>query len=75
MRNGTASAMVTDAVAADFRTGKAHTAYVYSPHAGRSRPLKILMRKRLFLRNISGEDFFDMRDKTGTRLRSPILGR
>jgi len=34
MRNATASAMVTDAVAADFPTGKAHTAYLYSPHAG-----------------------------------------
>jgi len=34
MRNATASAMVTDAVAADFPTGKAHTAYLYSPQAG-----------------------------------------
>jgi phenol hydroxylase P5 protein len=37
--------------------------------------VKVLMRKRLFPKDIYREDFFDQRDKVGTRVRSPLLKR
>jgi phenol/toluene 2-monooxygenase (NADH) P5/A5 len=70
-----ATGMVTDVVAADFATCKAHTAYLCGPPPMVEAAVKTLMRKRLFPRDIYREDFFDQRDKTGTRVRSPILGR
>ena len=70
-----ATGLVTDVVAGEFETCKGHTAYLCGPPPMVEAAVKMLMRKRLFPKDIYREDFFDQRDKVGTRVRSPLLKR
>src|SRR2546421_2209952 len=70
-----ATGLVTDVVASEFETFKGHTAYLCGPPPMVEAAVKVLMRKRLFPKDIYREDFFDQRDKVGTRVRSPLLKR
>ncbi|HKN49124.1 MAG TPA: oxidoreductase, partial [Actinomycetota bacterium] len=70
-----ATGLVTDVVAGEFETCKGHTAYLCGPPPMVEAAVKVLMRKRLFPKDIYREDFFDQRDKVGTRVRSPLLKR
>lgn len=63
---------VTDAVADEFATCAGHVAYLCGPPAMVEAALKMLMKKRLFPRDIYREDFFDARDKVAG-VRSPLL--
>jgi phenol hydroxylase P5 protein len=64
---------VTDAVEADFDTCAGHVAYLCGPPAMVEAALKVLMRKRLFPRDIYREDFFDSSDNATGGVRSPLL--
>lgn len=71
--DGIAHGMVTDVVAADFSTCRGHVAYLCGPPPMVDAAIKMLVRKRLFPRDIYREDFFDSSDKdTGKALR-PLL--
>jgi len=71
---GMASGFVTDAVDADFETCKGHTAYLCGPPPMVEAALGLLMRKRLFPRDIYREDFFDAADKANdSAIRSPLI--
>lgn len=69
MRHGN----VTDAVDADFETCAGHVAYLCGPPPMVEAALKMLMKKRLFPRDIYREDFFDNSDKATGGVRSPLL--
>lgn len=64
---------VTDAVDADFETCGGHVAYLCGPPPMVEAALKMLMKKRLFPRDIYREDFFDASDKATGGVRSPLL--
>lgn len=64
---------VTDAVEADFDTCGGHVAYLCGPPPMVDAALKMLMKKRLFPRDIYREDFFDASDKATGGVRSPLL--
>jgi phenol hydroxylase P5 protein len=66
---------VPDQVAADFDRCAGHMAYVCGSPGFVDDTVKALMRKRLFPRDIAREDFFDMSDKVGGGVRSPLLKR
>jgi phenol/toluene 2-monooxygenase (NADH) P5/A5 len=71
---GFAHGTVTAAADDDFPTCQAHTAYLCGPPPMIEAALKMLMKKRLFPRDIYREDFYDARDKaTGGGVRSPLL--
>ncbi|MGN6609914.1 MAG: NADH:ubiquinone reductase (Na(+)-transporting) subunit F [Jatrophihabitans sp.] len=70
--DGVAEGFVTDAVDADYDTCAGHTAYLCGPPAMVDAALKLLMRKRLFPRDIYRENFFDASDKSGGA-KSPLL--
>ncbi|MES4889586.1 2Fe-2S iron-sulfur cluster-binding protein [Streptomyces sp. NPDC096012] len=73
---GFAHGRVTDVLDADLETCRGHVAYLCGPPPMVDAALKLLMRKRLFPRDIYREDFFDERDKAaGTGVRSPLLKR
>lgn len=69
---GIRTGFVTDAVDADFETCRDHVAYLCGPPVMVDAALKMLMRKRLFPRDIYREDFFDASDKAGG-VRSPLI--
>jgi phenol hydroxylase P5 protein len=71
--DGFAHGLVTAAVEADFPTCQGHTAYLCGPPPMVEAALKMLMRKRLFPRDIYREDFYDTRDKATGAVRSPLL--
>lgn len=73
--DGFASGMVTDVLDADLETAARHVAYVCGPPPMVDAAVKLLMRKRLFPRDIFREDFFDASDKATGGLRSPLLKR
>lgn len=64
---------VTDAVDADFDTCGGHVAYLCGPPPMVDAALKMLMKKRLFPRDIYREDFFDASDNAAGGVRSPLL--
>lgn len=64
---------VTDAVEADFDTCAGHIAYLCGPPPMVEAALKMLMKKRLFPRDIYREDFFDTSDNATGGVRSPLL--
>lgn len=64
---------VTDAVDEDFQTCAGHVAYLCGPPPMVEAALKMLMKKRLFPRDIYREDFFDARDNATGGVRSPLL--
>ncbi len=70
-----ATGFVTDAVNADFESCKWHTAYLCGPPPMVEAAMKMLMKKRLFPRDIYREDFFDQSDKATGGVRSPLLRR
>jgi phenol hydroxylase P5 protein len=71
---GFAHGTVTAVAGDDFPTCQGHTAYLCGPPPMIEAALKMLMRKRLFPRDIYREDFYDARDKaTGGGVRSPLL--
>lgn len=63
---------VTDALGDEFDTCAGHVAYLSGPPPMVDAALKMLMKKRLFPRDIYREDFFDERDKAAG-VRSPLL--
>lgn len=67
--------MVTDAVADDFATCRGHVAYLCGPPAMVEAAVKVLMRRRLFGRDIYREDFFDQHGSTAKAVRSPLIRR
>lgn len=71
--DGIAHGMVTDVVASDFDTCRGHVAYVCGPPPMVEAAVKMLMKKRLFPRDIYREDFFDSSDKATGGLRSPLM--
>jgi phenol/toluene 2-monooxygenase (NADH) P5/A5 len=71
--DGFADGMVTAAVEADFPTCQGHTAYLCGPPPMVEAALKVLMKRRLFPRDIYREDFYDARDKATGGVRSPLL--
>jgi phenol/toluene 2-monooxygenase (NADH) P5/A5 len=70
--DGYGHGFVTDAVDAEFDTCRDHVAYLCGPPVMVDAALKMLMRKRLFPRDIYREDFFDASDKAGA-VRSPLI--
>lgn len=64
---------VTSAVDDDFVTCGGHVAYLCGPPRMVEVALKMLMKKRLFPRDIYREDFFDTSDKATGGVRSPLL--
>jgi phenol/toluene 2-monooxygenase (NADH) P5/A5 len=67
--------LVTDVFAADFETGRGHTAYLCGAPAMVEAAMKTLMKKRIFPKDIYREDFFDQSDKATGGVRSPLLRR
>lgn len=67
--------MVTDVLDADFDRLHGHVAYVCGPPGMVDAAMKVLMRKRLFPRDIYREDFFDESDKAAGGMKSPLLKR
>ncbi|HZD67303.1 MAG TPA: 2Fe-2S iron-sulfur cluster-binding protein [Acidimicrobiales bacterium] len=66
---------IPDQLAADFERCAGHVAYVCGSPAFVDDTMKALMRKRLFPRDIAREDFYDLSDKVGAGVRSPLLKR
>lgn len=64
---------VTDAVEEDFETCGGHVAYLCGPPPMVEAALKMLMKKRLFPRDMYREDFFDTSDNATGGVRSPLL--
>lgn len=64
---------VTDAVDEDFDTCGGHVAYLCGPPPMVDAALKMLMKKRLFPRDIYREDFYDASDNATGGVRSPLL--
>ncbi|WP_396932092.1 NADH:ubiquinone reductase (Na(+)-transporting) subunit F [Mycolicibacterium sp.] len=73
--DGFATGMVTDVLDAELETAARHVAYVCGPPPMVDAAVKMLMRKRLFPRDIFREDFFDASDKATGGVRSPLLKR
>lgn len=71
--DGIAHGMVTDVVANDFQTCRGHLAYLCGPPPMVEAAIKMLVRKRLFPRDIYREDFFDSSDKATGGVRSPLM--
>ena len=67
--------LVTDVLDEDFDRLQGHVAYVCGPPPMVDAALKLLMRKRLFPRDIYREDFFDESDKAAGGMKSPLLKR
>ena len=67
--------LVTDVIEADFDRCAGHVGYVCGPPPMVDAALKLLMRKRLFPRDIYREDFFDESDKAAGGVKSPLLKR
>ncbi|BCB89515.1 NADH:ubiquinone reductase (Na(+)-transporting) subunit F [Phytohabitans suffuscus] len=67
--------LVTDVLAADFDRCSGHVGYVCGPPPMVDAALKLLMRKRLFPRDIYREDFFSEADRATGGVRSPLLRR
>jgi phenol hydroxylase P5 protein len=67
--------LVTDVLDADFERLQGHVGYVCGPPGMVDAALKLLMRKRLFPRDIFREDFFDEADKAAGGMKSPLLKR
>lgn len=59
----------------DFDRCAGHVAYVCGAPAFVDDTVRVLMRKRLFPRDIAREDYFDRSDKAGGGVRSPLLKR
>jgi phenol/toluene 2-monooxygenase (NADH) P5/A5 len=72
---GYAHGNVTDILDLDLATCAGHVAYVCGPPPMVEAALKVLMRKRLFPRDIYREDFYDASDKATGGIRSPLLKR
>lgn len=66
---------VPDQLDADFARCAGHVAYVCGSPTFVDAVVRALMSKRLFPRDIAREDFYDLRDKLGTAIRSPLLKR
>lgn len=66
---------VPDQIIADFERCAGHMAYVCGSPSFVDDTVKALMRKRLFPRDIAREDFFDISDRAGGGVRSPLLKR
>ncbi|MYZ06557.1 2Fe-2S iron-sulfur cluster binding domain-containing protein [Streptomyces sp. SID2999] len=67
---------VLDVLDADRPTLSGHVGYLCGPPPMVEAAMKLLMRKRLFPRDIYREDFLDERDKAqGSGVRSPLLKR
>lgn len=64
---------VADVVDADFESCRWHTAYVCGPPPMVEAAVKMLMRKRIFPKDVYREDFFDASDKATGGVRSPLL--
>lgn len=74
--DGFAHGHATDVLDADLETCEGRVAYVCGPPPMVEAALKLLMRKRLFPRDIYREDFLDEHDKaSGAGVRSPLLRR
>jgi len=71
--DGFAHGMVTDVVDSDFPTCRGHVAYLCGPPPMVEAAIKLLMKKRLFPRDIYREDFFDSSDKATGGVRSPLM--
>lgn len=71
--DGFCHGMVTDVVDADFPTCRGHVAYLCGPPPMVEAAIKLLMKKRLFPRDIYREDFFDSSDKATGGVRSPLM--
>ena len=67
--------LVTDVIDAEFDRCAGHVGYVCGPPPMVDAALKLLMRKRLFPRDIYREDFFDEADKAAGGVKSPLLKR
>jgi phenol hydroxylase P5 protein len=67
--------LVTEVIDEDFDRLHGHVGYVCGPPAMVDAALKLLMRKRLFPRDIFREDFFDEADKAAGGMKSPLLKR
>jgi phenol hydroxylase P5 protein len=70
-----ACGLVTDVVAADYERCGGHAAYVSGPPPMVDAALRVLMKRRLFPRDIYREDFYSEADKAGGGIKSPLLGR
>jgi phenol/toluene 2-monooxygenase (NADH) P5/A5 len=71
--DGFGHGFVTDLVSNDFPTCKGHVAYLCGPPPMVEAALKVLMKRRLFPRDIFREDFFDSSDKATGGVRSPLI--
>lgn len=69
------SGRVTDRLAADFERCSGNVAYVCGPPAMVEDTLRVLMRKRLFPRDIYREHYYDESHKSASAIRSPLLRR
>lgn len=65
--------LVTEAVDQDFETCGGYVGYLCGPPPMVDAALKMLMKKRLFPRDIYREDFFDASDNATGGVRSPLL--
>ncbi|MBB2891956.1 NADH:ubiquinone reductase (Na(+)-transporting) subunit F [Flexivirga oryzae] len=65
--------LVTEVLDEQFDRLREHVAYVCGPPPMVQAATKLLMRKRLFPRDIFHEDFFDESDKNSGGLKSPLL--
>lgn len=70
-----ATGMVTDVIDSEFERLQGHVGYVCGPPPMVDAAMKLLMRKRLFPRDIFREDFFDESDKAAGGMKSPLLKR
>lgn len=70
-----AQGMVTDVLDADFDKCRGHVAYICGPPPMVDAAIKVLMKKRLFPRDIYREDFYDQADKATGGVKSPLLKR
>ncbi|MBS4730323.1 2Fe-2S iron-sulfur cluster binding domain-containing protein [Mycobacterium sp. SM1] len=71
--DGFAHGLVTDVVADDFQSCRGHVAYLCGPPPMVEAAIKMLIKKRLFPRDIFREDFFDASDKATGGIRSPLI--
>ena len=67
--------LVTDVIDQQFDRLQGHVSYVCGPPGMVEAAIKLLMRKRLFPRDIFREDFFDESDKQSGGMKSPLLKR
>jgi phenol hydroxylase P5 protein len=74
--DGFAVGHVTDLLDTDLECDRGHVAYICGPPPMVEAALRLLMRKRIFPRDIFREDFLDESDKAkGAGVRSPLLKR